>query len=136
MHDIRQVRQYLTDESAISVANALVSSCLDYCITRFRSLPSLNMRKLQCIRNTLARIVTNCNKYIRSSPFIKQLHWPQMNFAASSKLSLLFTSFFTVVNPVTLVLFCFLVVEGIVQDTTVHIKGSCRFPQFYSLVHE
>ena len=33
------------------------------------------MRKLQCIQNTLARIVTNCNKYTRASPILKRLHW-------------------------------------------------------------
>ena len=41
------IRQYLTDEVAILVANALVSSRLDYCNSLFRSLSSLNMHKLQ-----------------------------------------------------------------------------------------
>ena len=52
-----------------------MSSRLDYCNSLFRSLSSLNMRKLQCIQNTLARIVTNCNKYTRASPILKRLHW-------------------------------------------------------------
>ena len=63
--DLRRVRQYLTD----------AASCLDYCNSLFMSLSSLNMRKLQCIQNTLARIVTNCNKYTRASPVLKRLHW-------------------------------------------------------------
>ena len=37
------------------------------------SLSSLNMRKLQCIQNTLASIVTNCNKYTQASPILKLL---------------------------------------------------------------
>ena len=49
----------LTDEGAILAANAFVSRRLDYCNSLFRSLSSLNVRKLQCIQNTLARIVTN-----------------------------------------------------------------------------
>ena len=56
-------------------SETLVSSRLDYCNSLFRSLSSLNMRKLQCIQNTLARIVTNCNKYTRASPILKRLHW-------------------------------------------------------------
>ena len=52
-----------------------MSSHLDYCNSLFRGLSSLNMRKLQCIQNTLARIVTNCNKYTRASPILKRLHW-------------------------------------------------------------
>ena len=75
IRDLRRVRKHLTDEAAILAANALVSSCLDYCNSLFRSLSSLNMRKLQCIQNTLARIVTNCNKYTRASPILKRLHW-------------------------------------------------------------
>ena len=31
LRDLRQVRRYLTDDAAILVANALVSSRLDYC---------------------------------------------------------------------------------------------------------
>ena len=73
--DLWRVRKHLTDEAAILAANALVSSRLDYCNSLFRSLSSLNMRKLQCIQNTLARIVTNCNKYTRASPILKRLHW-------------------------------------------------------------
>ena len=63
MHELWQVRQYLTDEAAILAANALVNSCLDYCNSLFRGLSSLNTHKLQCIQNILAGIVTNCNKY-------------------------------------------------------------------------
>ena len=75
IRDLRQVRKHLTDEAAILAANALVSSRLDYCNSLFRSLSSLNMRKLQYIQNTLARIVTNCNKYTQASPILKRLHW-------------------------------------------------------------
>ena len=50
----------MTDEAAILAASALVSSGLDYCNSLFSSLSSLNMRKLQCIQNTLPRIVTKC----------------------------------------------------------------------------
>ena len=63
IHDLRWDRQYLTDEAAILAANALVNSCLHYCNSLFRCLSSLNIRKLQCIQNTIARIIINCNKY-------------------------------------------------------------------------
>ena len=78
--DLRWVRQYLTDEGTILVTNALVSSHLDYCNSLFRSLSSHNMCKLQRIQNTLARIVTNCNKYTRASPILKRLHWLPVEF--------------------------------------------------------
>ena len=80
--DLRRVRirKHLTDEAAILAANALVTSRLDYCNSLVRSLSSLNMCKLQCIQNTLAGIVTNCNKYTLASPIFKQLHWLPVEF--------------------------------------------------------
>ena len=125
--DLRRVRKHLTDEAAILAANALVTSHLDYCNSVFRSSSSLNMRKLQCIQNTLARIVTNCNKYTQASPILKRLHWLPVEFRCIFKTATLVTSFFTMVIPVTLVLFCLLIVEDIVQDITIQIKGSWRF---------
>ena len=44
--DLRWVSKHLTDEAAILAANALVTSCLDYCNSLFRSLFSLNMNKV------------------------------------------------------------------------------------------
>ena len=38
MHDLRRIRKYLTLEVAVLAANALVSSCLDYCNSLFRGL--------------------------------------------------------------------------------------------------
>ena len=57
------------------VANALVSSRLDYCNSLFRSLSKFNLRKLQCIQNSAARIVSNTSKYTSITPVLKKLHW-------------------------------------------------------------
>ena len=93
-HRRRRARQYLTDKAAILAANALVSSHLDYCNSLFRSLSSLNLCKLQCIQNTLARIVTNCNKYTRASAILKQLHWLPVEFHCIFKTAILVYKFF------------------------------------------
>ena len=77
---LRWVIQYLTDAAAVLAANALVSSCLDYCNSLFRSLSSFHMRELQCIQITLGRIVTNCNRYSQASPILKKLHWLPVEF--------------------------------------------------------
>ena len=80
MRDLRRIRHYLTDEVAVLVTNALVSSHLDNCNSLFRSLSSFNMRKLQCIQNTLGRIVTNYNRYSQATPILKKLHWLPVEF--------------------------------------------------------
>ena len=74
MHDLHRIRQYLTPEVVVLAANAFVSSRLDYCISLFRGLSCFKQHKLQRIRNTLARIVTNHRKYAHGTPILKQLH--------------------------------------------------------------
>ena len=120
--DLRRVRQYLTDEAAIL---AVVSSRLDYCNSLFRSLSSFNMHKLQCIQNTLARIV--CNKYTLASPILKQLHWLPVESCCIFKTATLVYKFLYSGHSSYFILFCLLVLEDIIQDTTIQIKGSWRF---------
>ena len=55
--------------------NALVGSRLDYSNSLFRSLSVLDLCKLQCVLNILARIVTNTTKYSHINPVAKTLHW-------------------------------------------------------------
>ena len=61
IHDLGQIRQYLTHEVAVFVANALVSviSVLTLCLVVCHVL----LNKLQSIQNTLTRLVTNHRKY-------------------------------------------------------------------------
>ena len=54
--------------------NALVGTRHDYCNSLFRSLPGLYFRKLQCVQNSLASIVTNTTKYSHTTPVSKTLH--------------------------------------------------------------
>ena len=68
MCDLHRIRQYLTPEVAVLVANALVSSRLDYCNSLFRGLSCFNQHKLQSIQNTLARIVTNHKSMLMLHP--------------------------------------------------------------------
>ena len=124
MRDFRRVRQYLTDDAVFLVANALVSSHLDYCNSLFRSLSSFHMR----------RIVTNCNRYSQASPILqKNSIGCQLNSGVFSKQPLWFISFFTVVSQTILALICLFIVEDMAQDTTAQVKGFWRFLNFTHL---
>ena len=46
-------------DTSVVIANALVSSCLDYCNSLFRSLSSRNATRLQYVQNALAQFVTS-----------------------------------------------------------------------------
>ena len=75
LRDFRHVRRFLTHDISVLVANALVSSHLDYCNSLFRSLSKFSLRKLQCIQNSAARIVSNTSRYTSITPVLKKLRW-------------------------------------------------------------
>ena len=75
LHDFRHVRRFLNHDTSVLVANALVSSRLDYCNSLFRSLSKFNLCKLQCIQNSAARIVSNTSRNTSITPVLKNLHW-------------------------------------------------------------
>ena len=89
MRDLRQIRQYLTHDAALTAANALVGSRLDYCNSLFRGLFVANLRKLQCIQNSLARIVCRTTCLSHTTPLRKALHWLPIRHRCIFKTALL-----------------------------------------------
>ena len=75
LRDLRRIRRHLSKDVAITVANALVSSKLDYCNSLFRSLSCRDLKKLQCVQNSIARIVVRSSKFSRITPVLMSLHW-------------------------------------------------------------
>ena len=73
--------------------NALVGSRLDYCNSLFRGLSALNLRKLQCVQNSLARIVANTTKYTHITPVRKALHWLPIKYRSIFKTAMLVYKF-------------------------------------------
>ena len=52
-------------------ASDMVGSQLDYCNSLFKSLSGLDLCKLQCIKNSIARIITNTTKSSHITPVRK-----------------------------------------------------------------
>ena len=93
LRDFRNIRQFLTHDAAVSVANAFVSSRLGYCNSLFRSLSKFNLHRLQSIQNSAARIVTNLSKYTRITPVLRKLYWLPVQFRSEFKLATLVYKF-------------------------------------------
>ena len=71
--DLRRIRKHLDIDTAIALANALVSSRIDYCNSLLYSVPILHIQKLQRVQNALARVVTNSSRYTSASQLLEQL---------------------------------------------------------------
>ena len=76
IRQIRKIRQSLDLNSAILLANSLVSSRLDFCNSLFYGLPKSSIKRLQHVQNSLARVVIpSCKKYDHIQPVLQELHW-------------------------------------------------------------
>ena len=69
------IRRFLSIDTSVVIANALVSSRLDYCNSLFCSLSSHNATRLQYVQNALARFVTGASKFTHITSSLKTLHW-------------------------------------------------------------
>ena len=75
LRDLHRIRRFLSVDTSVVIANALVSSRLDYCNSLFRSLSSGNATRLQYVQNALARFVTGASKYTHITSTLRTLHW-------------------------------------------------------------
>ena len=75
LRNLHNIRRFLSVGTSVVIANALVSSRLDYCNSLFRSLSSSNATRLQYVQNALARFVTDASKFTHITSSLKTLHW-------------------------------------------------------------
>src|SRR5207247_7530735 len=76
IRQLRQIRPSLDLNSSIQLANALVSSKLDYCNSLFYGLPDTSIKRLQRVQNTLARVVLpSLKRSDHITPALVILHW-------------------------------------------------------------
>ena len=89
IRDICRIRCYVPMSATISLANALVSSRLDYCNLLLTGIQKSNMLKLQRVQNSLARAITCTPKYELISLVFKSLHWLPVQQRIRFKLGLI-----------------------------------------------
>ena len=99
LRDLHCIRCFLSYDALVMVANALVSSPLDYCNSLFRSLSSKNITRLQNIQNYLARFVSGASRFFHVSPILKCLHWLPVKQRIIFKTLLLIYKFLTTGKP-------------------------------------
>ena len=87
--DLYRIRQLLDLNTSVILANALVSSRLDYYNSLFLSLTNFELRRLQLVQNSLCRIVTRSSKYSNITPQLKKLHWLPVKHRIQFKIGLI-----------------------------------------------
>ncbi len=75
LYKIGQIRPYLTEDAATTLARSLIISKLDYANSLLYGLPDTLLNKLQMILNNAARLTKKKNKHDHITPLLKELHW-------------------------------------------------------------
>ena len=70
-----KIRKYLTRESSEIAVHAFKTSKLDYCNSLLYGCSKMQLKKLQYLQNTAARIVTQTRKFDHITPVLFDLHW-------------------------------------------------------------
>ena len=89
IRDFSRIRRYLSRSVAVTLANALVTSRLDYCNSVLYSITGKEINRLKRIQNTLCRIIQRLPRHAGTSGVMKSLHWLPVPFRIRFKLLLL-----------------------------------------------
>ena len=87
LHD--KIRKYLSLEAASSLIHAFITSRLDNGNSLLAGLPDNQIKKLQKVQNTAARILTRTPKFEHISQIIRDLHWLPVEQRITFKILLL-----------------------------------------------
>ena len=87
--DLQRIRPHLDLDSAELLANALVSSRLDYCNSLLSGIAESDLTKLQRVLNRLACVVTKSPPFTGSAPLLRSLHWLPVKYRVHFKICLL-----------------------------------------------
>ena len=86
---LRRIRRHLDLDSAKLLANARVSSRLDYCNSLLSGIAETDLTKLQRVLKRLAGVVTKSPPFTSSVPLLRSLHWlPPVNIKFISRSAL------------------------------------------------
>jgi hypothetical protein len=89
IRQLRSIRPILDHDSAVLLANSLVSTKIDFCNALYAGLPNSTTHSLQLVQNSLARAVYSSSKFDHATPLLRKLHWLPIAQRISYKICLL-----------------------------------------------
>ena len=89
IHNIGKIVRYLTPRATELLVHVFIMLCLDSCNALLHSLPDDQVRHLQLIQNTAARLVTRSCKHEHITPVLRHLHWLPVHEQIDYKILLL-----------------------------------------------
>ena len=89
LRSISQIRHLLNQSAAECIVHAFITSRLDYANALLYGLPLSQLKRLQSIQNTSARIITRTKMSEHITPVLFSLHWLPIKYRIMFKILLL-----------------------------------------------
>ena len=89
LHNIRQIRKFLSHEATERLIHAFVTSKVDYCNSLLYGLPAYQIAKLQRVQNAAARLIFKESRFCHINPLLRQLHWLPVHYHIIFKILLI-----------------------------------------------
>ena len=86
---ISSIRQYLTVDATKTLVSACILSKLDYCNSLLAGYPHKDIKPLQQVQNSAARLIFKARKSQHCTPLLQQLHWLPIEERIKYKISCL-----------------------------------------------
>ena len=80
LRDLLHIRKFLTVDTAVLMANVVVSSRLDYCNILLFWVGKGSVAKLQKVQNAFCHFVFRLNKMSYVKPYLEKLHWLPISY--------------------------------------------------------
>ena len=98
LRNISYIRKYLSSTTTEILVHAFVSSKLDYCNSLLYGLPNYQVKKLQHVQNTTARLISLSRKHEYITPILLNLHWLPKHYRIVFKILLITYKACTIVH--------------------------------------
>ena len=72
---ISKIRNFLSNQAALTLVHSFVTSRIDSCNSLLFGLPSIEIHRVQMLQNIAARLVTRTPRSQSISQTLKKLHW-------------------------------------------------------------
>ena len=89
LHNIRQIRKFLSHEATETLIHAFVTSKVDYCNSLLYGLPAYQIAKLQRVQNAAACLIFKESRFCHINPLLRQLHWLPVHYRIIFKILLI-----------------------------------------------
>ena len=89
LRNIAKIRKFLSYRQCEVLIHAFISSKLDYCKALLSGLQKSQVKRLQYVQNSAARLLTSTGRYEHVTPVLRSLHWLPVSARIDFKILLL-----------------------------------------------